>query len=92
MSGLDKEIYELISREDGAIAIDAVKRVTKFDLGDGAKDVSSLIKLHDLKNAIRTQWEMIGRLTRTVVHLEKQNILMEADYERQGKGRKKGRK
>ncbi len=84
---MSKDVYGYISQAEGEILCNAVKRVAKADLGDLASEADRYIKSNLAPNAIKTQWEMIRALSRTCVHLEKQNLLMEQDYKRKGLGR-----
>ncbi len=84
---MSKDVYGYISQAEGEILCNAVKRVAKTDLGDLALEADRYIKSNLAPNAIKAQWEMIRALSRTCVHLEKQNLLMEQDYKRKGLGR-----
>jgi hypothetical protein len=81
------EVMKYISQAESEILSNAVKRIENYDLGNAAQQVDFWIKNGNFKEAIRAQWRMVGALSRATVHLEKQNLLMEADYERRGRGR-----
>lgn len=75
-------VNEVLKAHDSEIVFNAVKRVTAEDLEELTGDINRTIEARLLPNAVKLQWQMINALVRTIVHLEKQNVMMAQDYKR----------
>lgn len=79
---MNRDIQELLNADDSKLIYDSVKRVTGQDLNEVTGEINRLIEVRFLPNAIKAQWHLINAMARTIVHLEKQNALMQDDYKR----------
>lgn len=76
------DVNKILNQSDTDIVCDAVKKATGVDLESVTGDFNRVLSMKMLPNAIKIQWQIVNALVRTVVHLAKQNAVMDADYKR----------
>lgn len=79
---MSTELSQVMSTDDTNLLHEAVGKYTGGDLESLAGDINRCVESNLLPNAIKLQWSMINMMSRTIIHLRRQNAAMADDYKR----------